>query len=101
MDVRDQAQEYQQTDEFLAVADFHRFQNGDRAIFQKVYSEYTHLLFYVVRRCGIVNERGQDLVHDAFIKLYDHRRQIRKANSIKAWLVTTVRNLAIDQFGTR
>jgi RNA polymerase sigma-70 factor (ECF subfamily) len=47
---------------------------------------------------GLIHDRetAEDLVEDAFLKLWERREELGMQGSLRAWLYTTVRNACID-----
>ena len=80
----------------LNETEFSLFKQGDKTIFRKVYDTYVGLTQYVAVRCGLTITDSHDVVQDAFIQLFHHTANIQSAQGIKSWLVTTTRNLALD-----
>lgn len=76
--------------------DFQKLKHGDRAMFKKVYDQYFALVRFVVNRCGVNDDENLDLVQETFIIFYRKSIQINDVNAIKAWLMTTAKNLTID-----
>lgn len=77
--------------------DFIRLQKGDTIVFKKVYDEFFGLVHYTVKRCGVLNEDSLDVVQDTFYKLFVKAVKINTPQGVKSWLVTTARNLSLDQ----
>ncbi len=76
--------------------EFQKLKLGDRVVFKKVYDQYFALVRFVVNRCGVENDENLDLVQETFIMFYQKSVQIKDIDAIKAWLMTTAKNLAID-----
>jgi RNA polymerase sigma-70 factor (ECF subfamily) len=84
-------------DEWLSSDDFVRLQRGDGAVFRRVYEKYVGLVQYVLRRCGVDAASADDIVQEAFLRLFRRAAEIQQPAAIKAWLVTTARNIALDE----
>jgi len=79
-----------------------RMAQRDRAAFAELYDRFSRPLHATAFR--IVNDRAdaQDLVHDAFLTLWDKAADFDPARgSAFAWAVTLVRNRAIDRVRSR
>ena len=73
------------------------FQNGDKEAFNHVFNMfYKRVCFFAA---GIVNEDGaEDIVQDAFIKLWERRNSFNNLNAIKAFLYLTTKNSCINTY---
>lgn len=64
--------------------------------FEKVFKQYYPLLVaFIERHVGDVT-LAQDLAQDVFFKLYESKSAFTTDASLKSWLYTTSRNIAID-----
>jgi RNA polymerase sigma-70 factor (ECF subfamily) len=80
----------------------HRIGRGDVQAMGELYDRYAALLMPLALR--IVRERGEaeDVLHDAFIAVGERAAQYSaERGTVAAWLVTLVRNLAIDRMRRR
>jgi RNA polymerase sigma factor (sigma-70 family) len=80
-----------------------RIRSGDRAALGVLYDRYASLALAAALRVVADRELAEDLVHDAFVAIW---RKIDKFDpergSLRSWLLTVVRNRAIDRLrGTR
>ena len=70
----------------------------DRAFMERLYVEHRYLLFKVAY--GIVKDpqTAEDMVSEACISLIAHMDTLRKLNTykVRAYIVTTVRNVSLD-----
>lgn len=76
-----------------------RLKSDDERAFQKVYRQYHPQLYsfaYKYVRCRV---RAEDVVQDAFMKLWDHRQNIQ--SNIKGFLFTAARNRAVNKIRNR
>lgn len=73
------------------------FQNGDKEAFNHIFNMfYKRVCFFAA---GIVNEdAAEDLVQDAFVKLWERRLSFDSLNSIKAFLYLTTKNSCINSY---
>lgn len=73
------------------------FQNGDKDAFNHIFNMfYKRVCFFAA---GIVNEdAAEDLVQDAFVKLWERRLSFDSLNSIKAFLYLTTKNSCINTY---
>ncbi|MGH2463276.1 MAG: RNA polymerase sigma factor [Candidatus Limnocylindria bacterium] len=75
-----------------------RIRAGDREALGELYDRYAPLALALAMR--VVNDRfaAEDVVHDAFVAIWQHiDRFDRSRGSIRGWLLTVVRNRAIDR----
>jgi RNA polymerase sigma-70 factor (ECF subfamily) len=80
-----------------------RIRSGDREALGVLYDRYASLALAAALRVVADREVAEDLVHDAFVAVW---RKIDKFDpgrgSLRSWLLTVVRNRAIDRVrGTR
>ena len=85
------------THELLSTEEFARFRNGDKQVFRKIYDAYFSIVAYTLKRCQIVDDNTMDIIQETFLKLHQHRENIDHGSAIKSWLITTARNIAIDE----
>jgi len=73
------------------------FQNGDKEAFNHIFNMfYKRVCFFAA---GIVNEDGaEDIVQDAFVKLWERRRGFDSLNAVKAFLYLTTKNSCINTY---
>lgn len=70
----------------------------DEAQFDRFYaSSFTKLVGQVYAMCGNLTE-AQDCVQEAFIRAWDHRRDIDASRSPEAWVRTTAYRLAVSRW---
>jgi RNA polymerase sigma-70 factor (ECF subfamily) len=74
-----------------------RLQSGDEAALEYLVATYWHRLCRFV--AGILLQEGgeEDVVQEAFVRLWMRRRKLRLEGSFKAFLFTLARNAAIDE----
>lgn len=75
-----------------------RLQQGDSTAIAVLYEHYGRTAYGLALK--IVREEGEaeDIVHDAFVAVVQRADQYHPARgTVAAWLVTTVRNLALDR----
>jgi RNA polymerase sigma-70 factor (ECF subfamily) len=75
-----------------------RIREGDEHAIGELYDRYSPVALGMALK--IIREEGEaeDIVHDAFVAVVERADQYRpERGSVVAWLVTTVRNLALDR----
>ena len=68
------------------------FRAGDKQAFGEVFNLYFSTLIIFARHIVTDASATEDIVADAFVRLYQLRHQINTINNIKAFLFITVRN---------
>lgn len=63
--------------------------------FEKAYGKYAKLLFFLTRKMNLNQEDSEEIVQEAFIRLFKQKPPVSE-EKIKSFLVVTVKNLAID-----
>jgi RNA polymerase sigma-70 factor (ECF subfamily) len=75
-----------------------RIARGDAEALGALYDEYSKLLFPIALRIMRVRAEAEDVLHDAFVVVSERAAQYApNRGSVPSWLVTLVRNLAIDR----
>jgi RNA polymerase sigma-70 factor (family 1) len=74
---------------------FERFRQGDGSAFKIYYDHYFPMLFVVIRDYVGRSDIAEDIVSNAFMKLYDRRSRIRDAEHVYGFLFVVARNEAV------
>lgn len=75
-----------------------RIQAGDDSGLSELYDRHAPFVFGVALKIVREQNEAEDVVHDAFVAIVERADQFRPdRGSVAAWLVTTVRNLALDR----
>jgi RNA polymerase sigma-70 factor (family 1) len=77
---------------------FERFRQGDGSAFKVIYDRYFPMLFLIIREYVGQLDVAEDIVTNAFIKLYDRRAKIKDAGHTYAFLYVVARNEAIGYY---
>ena len=80
----------------LTASEFAALKRGDVVLFQRVFDQNYSLIKYVVCQCGVTDEDANDVTQEIFLRFHTHLSKINRPESIKSWLITSARNLAID-----
>lgn len=64
--------------------------------FKRIYDQYIGLIQYIAAKYLSRQSEVDDVVQEAFLRLYRDRAKVEKQTALKAWLAVTTRNLAID-----
>jgi RNA polymerase sigma-70 factor (ECF subfamily) len=80
-----------------------RLRSGDREALGMLYDRYASVAMAVAVRVVTDRELAEDLVHDAYVAVWQKIDRFDPARgSLRSWLLTIVRNRAIDRLrGTR
>lgn len=71
---------------------------GDDAAVAELYDRHAAFAYGVAHRIVRRDEEAEDVVHDAFVAVVERADQFQpERGTVAAWLVTTVRNLALDR----
>jgi RNA polymerase sigma factor (sigma-70 family) len=75
-----------------------RIRSGDREALGELYDRYASVALATALRVVADRELAEDLVHDAFVAVWQKIERFDPARgSLRAWLLTVVRNRAIDR----
>ena len=75
-----------------------RIRSGDRVALGEVYDRHASVALAVALRIVADREQAEDLVHDAFVATWQKIDRFDPARgSLRSWIVTIVRNRAIDR----
>jgi RNA polymerase sigma-70 factor (family 1) len=77
------------------------FREGDKEAFREVYDRMVRPLTYFVENIIFSPIDAEDIVANAFTKLYNARSGMRSIEHIKRWLYVIVRNESIDYLRLR
>src|ERR1700742_791923 len=75
---------------------FDRFRKGDEAAFDILYKQHFRRLFLVIRELVGQEDLAEDVVSNAFIRLFERRGYIREPGQIYPFLFVVARNEAIS-----
>jgi RNA polymerase sigma-70 factor (ECF subfamily) len=73
-----------------------RIREGDPASLEELYARTRDRLFTVLRRLGADPDTAEDLVHEAYLRLWSRREQLPSVTAPLAYLCTTARNLWVN-----
>jgi RNA polymerase sigma-70 factor (family 1) len=77
---------------------FERFRKGDGTAFKILYDRYFPPLFLIIKEYVGRQDIAEDIVTNAFVKLYDRRTRIRDADHIYGFLFVVARNEAVGHY---
>lgn len=73
-----------------------QLQSGDDLALNRIMFRWQFPLLSFARRYVRNESDAEDLVIDAFVRLYQNRRKLRKKTNLPAWLFTTLTNLCLN-----
>lgn len=73
-----------------------RIQSGDREAFKALFQTYAEPLCTFAEQYTESSEIAEELVQDLFLKIWEDRRDWSPSGSVKSYLYTATRNLALD-----
>ncbi len=73
-----------------------QLQAEDDLALNRIMSRWQHPLLSFARRYVRSEVDAEDLVIEAFVRLYQNRRKLRKKTNLSAWLFTTLTNLCLN-----
>jgi RNA polymerase sigma-70 factor (ECF subfamily) len=80
------------SDEELMV----QLRDGSVAAFQILYERHHRTLFTFLLRFLVDRPTAEDLLQEAFLRVYLHRETYHPTAAFRTWLFTIARNLAVD-----
>ncbi|MDW7691348.1 sigma-70 family RNA polymerase sigma factor [Flammeovirgaceae bacterium SG7u.111] len=73
-----------------------KFKEGSSDAFYSLYDLYYQPLFYYGMRISGNKDLTRDAIHDLFLELWESRTRIKNVQSIKPYLLKSLRNIIID-----
>lgn len=86
------------TDDFDIKDLISELQANSEKAYTQLYNKYSALLYSFVFKLTKSNTLSQDIVQEAFIKIWINRKELSIDISIKSYLFKMVQNMAIDAF---
>ena len=74
------------------------YADGDHAAFRELFARNAPLLTRVVRSQVASDDECRDLVQQTFLQLHRARRDYRKGEPLRPWLLTIAYNLCRDRW---
>lgn len=78
-----------------------RYAGGDRAAFDALVTEHQEAAYTAAWRILGDGETAHDVVQEAFLRILRHHERYDASKSFRTWLLSIVRNLAIDSLRRR
>lgn len=76
-----------------------KINEGDAASFKKLFDAYNDFLFAFARRF-VEHQDAEDIVADAFLKVWKNKEVLRPLDNFKGYLTKTVQNACLDLLRT-
>ena len=84
-----------------AAAQLERFARGDRKAFDELVAEHQQAAYTAAWRILGDGEAAHDVVQEAFVRVLRHHQRYEADKPFRSWLLSIVRNLAIDSLRRR
>jgi len=79
----------------------HAVQNGDMVAFNKIVDRYKNRLMNVIGRMLSSPDEAEDIVQEAFVRVYQHRQSFNFQHCFSTWIYTIGLNLARNELRKR
>jgi RNA polymerase sigma-70 factor (ECF subfamily) len=70
--------------------------NGSPSAFRQLYDEYGPRLYGFCKRFGLSPEDAREIVQETFIRVWEHRQDLRADSSFSTYLFTIAKNLTYN-----
>ena len=80
----------------ISKVTFDKFVRKDPKAIEKVYLEYKNLMYFIIASYISNKYDVEDVLSDSFIKVVDHREDIKDPTKLKSFVATTSKNSALD-----
>jgi RNA polymerase sigma-70 factor (ECF subfamily) len=78
---------------FITAAEFEKLKTGNHSVFEKVYKQYSRLVYsYLVHKLNSKTV-ADDLLSDTFFQMYKYIHTVRNMELLKSWIMTIARNV--------
>lgn len=76
-------------------------QNNRLEVFDDLYYDTKNIVYYTI--LGIVKDPSlsEDLMQETYLKMLENIHSFKKSSSVKAWIATIARNLALNEYNKR
>ena len=75
-----------------------KLQSGDKHAFNDIYEQTHRLVFLVIYAILKDYQSAEYVMQNVFIKVYEKCHLYQEDNSVKAWISTIARNLALNEY---
>lgn len=62
------------------------FLNGDVIAFEQIYERTRSLIFHTVFQMTGSQQQAEDILHDTYVRAFEHRHSFRQSSSISTWI---------------
>lgn len=80
---------------------FSRIAGGDEAAFREIFHEYNARLFPFVVKVTESEDAAREILQEAFLRLWLHRKQVAAMDNPVGWLYRVANNLALSHLRTK
>ncbi len=71
-------------------------ENALELLFTEIFKEHEHALYMLAQRMTKSDQYAKDIIQEVFLKLWEHRYNLKNINNIEAWLYRLTENKVID-----
>jgi RNA polymerase sigma-70 factor (ECF subfamily) len=75
-----------------------RVRRGDQRAFAELYERHRRAVFSFLRHLTGARETAEDLLQEAFLRVWRSRGDYRASGQLRSWVLTIARHLAVDRF---
>ena len=75
-----------------------KFIRGNKKAFDTIYSAFSDAMFTICLRYTKNKDEAGDILHDAFLKIYENRKKFDPKYELASWIKRIVINTAIDHY---
>ena len=75
-----------------------KFIRGNKKAFDTIYSDFSDAMFSICLRYTKNKDEAADILHDAFLKIYENRKKFDPKYELASWIKRIVINTAIDHY---
>ena len=75
---------------------FDKFLKGEDIAIEKVYLQYKNLMYFIIASYVPSRYDAEDILSESFIKVIEHRDELKKPESIKSYIASIAKNQALD-----
>lgn len=76
-------------------------QTGDMFAFDPIYHETSKLVYYTILAILKDSNISEDIMQETYLKMLEKIHSFKKSVSVKSWITTIARNLAINEYNKR
>lgn len=82
----------------ISEDDLIALRSNDARAFERVYRAHIGLVIFTCTKLGVAPDVADEVAQECFVRLHHHAGRLTSISGLKAWLVTTTRNLVMDHY---